>query len=139
MQGIEDINSANELDHCDIIINGDIKFSWTNWETLSSPNPYEIQVLEKIVELNLTQHAKTQHDVVLSSNPELIVTCQVDKLFLKKLSDQFSDHKFYESTLLTTTDCGTIKLKAPISFKKSSLGWSEWFNQKTILWTLLLQ
>ena len=111
MQEVEDIESANELDQCDIIITGDINFSQTNWETLSSPNAYEIQILEKYVEVNLTQHAKTQLDVVLRSNPELIVTGQVEKLLFKKLSDQFSDHKPYGSTLLSTTDCEINRLK----------------------------
>ena len=88
-----------------------MNFSQTNWETLSSSNPYEIQTLEKIFLLNLTKHSKIQLDIVLSSKTWLIVICQVDKLLLKILSDPFSDNKPNASTLLSTTDCELNKLK----------------------------
>ena len=54
MQEIENMKSADERDPCDIKIAGDINFSQTNWETLSSPNIYETQILEGIVEQKLT-------------------------------------------------------------------------------------
>ena len=105
MQESEDIKSSNKLNQCEIIITGDIYFSPKNWKTVFKTNPYGTQIPENFVELILYQHAKAQLNVRLSSNPELTVSCQVDKLLLKKLSNQFSDHKPQASTLLTSTYC----------------------------------
>ena len=89
MQKIEDIKSANEVDQCDIINTGKKTFSTLIRKQFPHQSHYEIQILEKIFELKLTEHGKIQLDVVLSSNSELIVTCQLDKLITKELSDHF--------------------------------------------------
>ena len=49
-----------------------LELDQTNWKTLSSSDLYEIPILEKFTDLNLTQHALTQLDVMLCDNPELM-------------------------------------------------------------------
>ena len=79
MNELANLKLANKNDLCDLILTGDIHFSQTYWEALSSSDIYESQLLDKLVELNLSQHAPTQLDVLLCDNPELISQCQIDR------------------------------------------------------------
>ena len=64
----------------------------------------------------------------------MIVTCQVDKLLFNKLSDQFSDHKFYASTLLPTTACESTKLKDHrYAFQRTNWdGLNGWIERQSV-------
>ena len=75
----------------------------TNWGALSSTNLYEIQTLDMIVELNLTQYAPTQLDVLLCNNPELVTACTLEDTATQYLK-QFSDHKPITTTLYFDTN-----------------------------------
>ena len=99
MNEMANLKIANKNDLCDLILTGDINFSQTYWEALSSSDIYESQLLDKLVELNLSQHAPTQLDVLLCDNPELILQCQIDRNIRDKLTSQFSDHKPLYTTI----------------------------------------
>ena len=99
MNEMANLKLANKKNLCDLILTGDINFSQTYWEALSSSDIYEIQLLDKLVELNLSQHAPTQLDVLLCDNPELISQCQIDRNIRDKLTSQFSDHKPLYTTI----------------------------------------
>ena len=79
LEEIYDLKLATESSRCDIILTGDINFSQTNWKTLSFSDLYEIPTLEKFTDINFTQHARTQLDVILCDNPELIVSCHINE------------------------------------------------------------
>ena len=48
-----------------LILSGDINFSKTDWESKSSSDDYENAFIEKLFELNFSNIAKRQLDVVL--------------------------------------------------------------------------
>ena len=99
MNEMANLKLANKNDLCDLILTGDINFSQTYWEALSSSDIYESQLLDKLVELNLSQHAPTQLDVLLCDNPEIFSQCQIDRNIRDKLTSQFSDHKPLYTTI----------------------------------------
>ena len=111
LKDIQNKKSAILSGHCDITVTGDINFSQTNWETVSSPNDYETQILEKFKEYTLAQHANTQLDVVLCDRSDIVVTCHVGHSLIKKLTTQFSNHCPYISTISAYVCCKAEKLK----------------------------
>ena len=112
LEEINDLKLALEPSRCDIIITGDINFSQTNWKTLSSSDLYEIPILEKFTDLNLTQHAPTQLDVMLCDNPELIVSCDIDEPLIKMITNRFSNDKPVTCILVNNSECKLDKLKS---------------------------
>ena len=91
----------------DLIITGDINFPQTSRDSLTKL--CETLVADKFEELNLSQYALTQSDVLLCDNPELAICCQIDILLQDKLTNKFSDHK---------PILGTFAVHADIKFDK---------------------
>ena len=89
MDEIAKLKNNNEAQPCDTILTGDINRDQTNWGALSSTNLYEIQTLDMIVEINLTQYAPTQLDLSLCNNPELVTACTLEDTATQYLK-QFS-------------------------------------------------
>ena len=62
----------------DLIIIGDINFSEANWKKISSQNQYENEILENLIESNMTQFKAAQLDVILGNCNEQIIRIEID-------------------------------------------------------------
>ena len=74
---------------------GDINFSKTDWESMSSSDDYGNAFIEKLLELNFSNIAKRQLDEVLVNTLDPIISCGLDNnLFSKYSTNQkpCSDH-----------------------------------------------
>ena len=98
---IKDLKMFAEEENCEsIIVTGDINFEHTCWKTLRSQNKYEIQILEKLSHLNfqqvLNQKTQNQLDVLLTNNPNIVITNTMNNEFNKSFK---SDHDAFITTL----------------------------------------
>ena len=78
-----------------LILTGDINFSKTDWESMSSSDDYENAFIEKLFELNFSNIAKRQLDVVLVNTLNPIISCDLDSNLFSKYSTNkkpCSDH-----------------------------------------------
>ena len=67
-----------------LILTGDINFSKTDWESMSSSDDNEIAFIEKWSELNFSNSAKRQFDVVLVNTLDPIISGDLDKYLFSK-------------------------------------------------------
>ena len=105
------------------VLMGDINFSKTDWESMSSSDDCENAFIEKLFELNFSNIAKRQLDVVLVNTLDPIISCDLDNdLFSKYSTNQkpCSDHIpicTYLSTFIHPhVSTGDVKF----AFKKAS-------------------
>ena len=68
-------NSAIENHFDRVIIFGDLNFSQTNWQSISSKIHYEKELVRKLIGLSFSIFSNDQLDVVLFNNPDLLIQC----------------------------------------------------------------
>ena len=100
----EKINrKAIELECKHAIITDDVNFSQTNWNSMSSKNLYQTELLTKLVEYNFCNLANDQLDVVLCNNTESIINCVYDENLANQIcfNENFSNHKPIKTILMS--------------------------------------
>ena len=130
-----ELNSLlNELDamrqQSDLIITGDLNFVDTKWKLMSSSNPYEEEILERLLGMNLSKQASFQLDILLCNTTEIVIDCSTDYLLQKRLTKDkknFSNHPPMRTEILFNCSKPLISaLDKLYAFRKT--GW-EAFNQ----------
>ena len=92
---LQKLHLLTKTHFCDsIVITGDLNFSNTDWDNMSSENVYESNFLGKLIELKLSNFSSTQLDVLLCNNPDIVIKSSVDlelyhkyQIYIKPCSD----------------------------------------------------
>ena len=71
-------NHANRIGYQGVFICGDINFSKTDWNNMSSNSECENAVLDALSEYNFLNYSNLQLDVILANNPDQIVKTDLD-------------------------------------------------------------
>ena len=79
-----------------LILTGDINFSKIDWESMRSSDDYKNAFIEKLFELNFSNNAKRQLDVVLVNTLDPIISCDLD-------NDLFSNFPQIKNLALITS------------------------------------
>ena len=126
----DELDAIRQQQQSDLIITGDLNFVDTKWKLMSSSNPYEEEILERLLGMNLSQQAAFQLDILLCNATEIVIDCSTDTLLQKKLTKDkknFSNHPQMRTESLL--NCRKPLISAPdkrYAFRKTD--WEE-FNQ----------
>ena len=71
-------NHAKKIGYQGVFICGDINFSKTDWNNMSSNSECENAVLDALSEYNFLNYSNLQLDVILANNPDQIVKTDLD-------------------------------------------------------------
>ena len=92
---------------CTLIV-GDINVSGTNWKAMDFIDNYESEILDKLIESNVSNISNQTLDVALTNNPHLVIECyqhhELHRSFMVN-KKQCSDHL---SILTSVVFLGTV-------------------------------